>query len=91
MSCRIERLLIGKDEIVLRVSGRIHAEHVGMLQQMAERETRSVAIDLHEVDLVGRDSVKLLAAIEAKGNELRNCPTYIREWIARERGSNGAV
>jgi hypothetical protein len=29
--------------------------------------------------------VKLLALSKANGTELRNCPPYIREWVARER------
>jgi len=32
----------------------------------------------------------LLAVSEANGTELRNCPAYIREWVARERGGTGA-
>jgi hypothetical protein len=30
--------------------------------------------------------VRLLAVSESNGFELRNCPAYIREWVARERG-----
>jgi hypothetical protein len=25
------------------------------------------------------------------GTQLRNCPAYIREWIAREQGGNGTT
>lgn len=85
MSCRIERLLCGQHETTLRVSGRIHAEQVGILKEMAEREASKVAIDLREVSLADRESVRLLAVLEENGIELRNCPAYIREWVARER------
>jgi anti-anti-sigma regulatory factor len=85
MSCRIDRLLGGKHEIILHVSGRIHAEQVDMLKELAEREEGRVVIDLREVCLVDRDSVRLLAAIQEKGIELRNPPAYIREWVSRER------
>ena len=44
-----------------------------------------MAIDLKGVLLVAREVVKLLAFSEANGIELRNCPAYIREWVARER------
>ena len=44
-----------------------------------------VALDLTEVELVDRDAVMLLSLSEAQGMELRNCPTYIREWVTRER------
>lgn len=85
MSCRIDRLPGRNHETILRVSGRIHAEHVDILKQLAAREEGTVAIDLGEVGLVDGDSVRLLAAIESNGIELRNCPAYIREWVARER------
>ena len=48
-------------------------------------ESRVVAIELAEVELVDRDAVKLLALNEANGIELRHCPAYIREWVTRER------
>src|SRR5260370_25554490 len=85
MSCRIER--IGSEEacVVLFVSGRIHGEHVDTLRELVGREKGGVAIDLEEVNLVDREAVRLLAIGEANGIELRNCPAYIREWVARER------
>lgn len=71
--------------MVLRVSGRIHAEHVDTLRELVGREKNQVAIDLKEVILVDRDVVTFLAFSEAGGIELRNCAAYIREWVARER------
>jgi hypothetical protein len=35
--------------------------------------------------LVDRDVVTFLAACERKGVELRNCPTFLQEWIAKEQ------
>lgn len=89
MSCRIERLVSGEDCVVLRVSGWIQAEHVEMIRGLLGQEKGRVAIDLKEVVLVAREAVELLALSEAKGTELRNCPSYIREWIARERTCTG--
>jgi hypothetical protein len=43
------------------------------------------AIDLKDVLLVDRETVKVLALSESNGAELRNCPAYIREWVTRER------
>jgi hypothetical protein len=45
-----------------------------------------MALDLEEVKLVDREAVRFLAACEARGIQLRNCPSYIREWI--ETGSD---
>ena len=89
MSCRIERLVSGEDCVVLRVSGRIEAEDVNMLRDLLGREKGRVAIDLKDVVLVAREAVEFLALSEARGVELRDCPSYIREWVARERSRTG--
>jgi hypothetical protein len=85
MSCRIDRVLAGQAGVVLRISGRIAAHDVDMLRDVLEQETGTVAVDLTHLLLVDRDAVKLLAAAEANGVELRNCAAYIREWVSRER------
>ena len=90
MSCRIERLVGGEDFVVLRVSGRIDAEDVHTLRELLGRQKGGVAIDLKEVILVDREGVTLLALSEANGIELRNCPAYLREWVAREKTRNRA-
>jgi len=90
MSCRIDRIVSGEDLVVLRVSGRIRGEHVDTLRELLGREKGGVAIDLKEVILVDREAVRLLALSEANGIELRNCPAYVREWVARERNGTGA-
>ena len=89
MSFRIERLVGGEDLAVFRVSGRIDGEHVDTLRELVGRETARVAIDLKEVILVNREAVRFFALSETNGIELRNCPAYVREWVARERTRNG--
>jgi hypothetical protein len=88
MSCRIDRVVSGEDLVVFRVSGRITAQELGMLQDLLRQESGAVAIDLKEVLLVDREAVKLLAFSEFNGLELRNCPAYIREWVTRERAQS---
>ena len=61
-------------------------DDLGILRAALE-ESQVVALDLVELELVDRDAVSLLASIEANSIELRHCPAYIREWIARERNS----
>jgi hypothetical protein len=85
MTCRIERLASGENWVILCVTGRIEAEHVDMIRDLLARENGRVAIDLKEVVLVAREAVDLLALSEANGIELRNCSSYIREWIDRAR------
>ena len=87
MSCKIERLLESNNSVVLRVIGGIQGTHVDTLKEVLGREKETVALDLQEVNLVDRQAVKLLAASEAGGVELRNCPSYLREGVSRTRHS----
>jgi len=84
MACRIDRLQVERDLVVLRVSGRIEQNDVEILRAAIDQERGAIAIDLAEVCLVDRSAVTLLALNEARGVTLRNCPPYIREWISRE-------
>ncbi|HEY0468064.1 MAG TPA: hypothetical protein VGC79_27885 [Polyangiaceae bacterium] len=72
---------------VLCISGRIAAEDLQAIRSVLEPPL-VVAIELADVDLVDREAVKFLARAEDEGIELRNCPTYIREWITKERVSS---
>jgi len=45
-----------------------------------------LVLDLNEVTLAGRETVRFLARREAGGVKLENCPPYIRDWIDRENG-----
>jgi hypothetical protein len=84
MTYRIERVVTAEDYVILRISGRITGEDLNVLRASLDEE-RKAAIDLKDILLVDREVVKLLALCESNGNELRNCPLYIREWITRER------
>ena len=86
MTLRIQRAEDG-DKVVFNLSGRMKAEHVSEMQRLCEIEEKdqSLVLDLKELTLVDRDAVRFLARSEDGGAKLRNCPPYIREWIARER------
>ena len=73
-------------DVVLTLSGRLEADSVSELSALlaAEPVGRRVVLDLKDVVLVDRDSVRFLRARERNGVAFRNCPPYIREWIARE-------
>ena len=85
MTYRIDRLSI-EQEVVLRISGRIAGGDLVVLRTALD-DSRVVAIELAEVELVDRAAVEFLALTEANGIALRNCPAYIREWITREQRS----
>jgi hypothetical protein len=65
------------------LSGRIEEQHVDGLQELfgTEGVIADISFDLEEVRLVDREAVRFLANCEARGIRLRNCPSYIREWI----------
>jgi anti-anti-sigma regulatory factor len=85
MTCKIERLESGGSKVVLRVCGRIQVEHAGTIEELIGEECHGVILDLTEVMLVDRDVVTFLAACERKGVELKNCPAFLQEWIAKEQ------
>jgi hypothetical protein len=85
VGCRIDRLPMGEELVVLCISGRLTAQDGGVLWDLLAQESGPVAIDLKGVLLVDREIVRLLALTEANGVELRNCPAFIAEWIRRER------
>jgi hypothetical protein len=73
------------------LSGRIEEEDLSELQKLLGMEkgansAAAVVLDLADVRLVYREAVKFLATCEAGGIELRNCPSYVREWIEKGRG-----
>jgi len=89
---KIQKLTDG-DCVVLSISGRIQAEELVELQQVVSSEEtprQKVALDLQGVKLVDQQVVAFLACCEASGTQLRNCPPYIREWIARETVAPGS-
>ena len=81
--------------VVLSISGRVGGEELLELQKAVTSEDaadQKVDLDLEELRLVDQQVVTYLACCEAGGTRLRNCPSYIREWIDREkagRSSNG--
>jgi len=73
-------------EVVFTVSGRLEADNVTELSALlaAESADRGLVLDLKDLVLVDRDIVRFLRACEGNGIALRNCPPYIRSWIARD-------
>jgi anti-anti-sigma regulatory factor len=71
--------------LIVRLSGRIQAEHLQLLRAQIESCTQKTILNLQEVTLVDRAAVRFLAHCELNGIELRNCSLYIREWILREK------
>ena len=81
---RIETLL-GKTSTVLKLSGRIQEENLSELQTEIERCADSPKLDLKDVNLLDRRSVRFLIRCESQGIQLVNCPLFIQAWITCER------
>ena len=84
MVLKIEKGLEGR-VLVLRLSGRLQSEHVEQVESEMKGSSYKVALDLKNLKLVDLESVRFLGVCEANGTELRNCSTYIRDWILREK------
>jgi ABC-type transporter Mla MlaB component len=79
-----------QDQIVLSLSGRLEGEHLNELQSVISLESadQKLVLDLRDIRLVDQDAVSFLDKCEAGGAILRNCPTYIRNWIAQYRSKD---
>jgi hypothetical protein len=81
---RIQRTANG--DVVFTVSGRLEADILGELSALlaAEPAGRALVLDLKDLVLVDRDAVRFLRRCASDSIVLRNCPPYIRAWMARE-------
>jgi hypothetical protein len=72
---------------IFALSGRIEEEQVSELEELLADEAgvAKITLDLEEVRLVDRGVVRFLAACEARGIRLKNCPSYVRQWIETGR------
>jgi hypothetical protein len=73
--------------VVFTVSGQLDTENVNELRLLidAEPDGAVMVLDLTDLVLADRDAVCYLRACESGDRiALRNCPTYIREWMATE-------
>ena len=78
---KIERTANG--EVVFKLTGRMGSENIIELENLinAEASGRRVVLDLKNLRLVDQEVVSFLRGCEADSIQLKNCPTYIREWI----------
>ena len=74
-------------EVVFTLSGRMDEEDIAELETLlrSDRNGRSIALDLKDITLAGRDAISFLGRCEADGITLKNCAGYVREWITRDR------
>jgi len=76
--------------VVFTVSGQLNAQNVNELCELIDREPAGavVMLDLADLVLADRDAVRCLRDRETGERILlRNCPAYIRIWMATEENS----
>jgi len=72
---------------VLMISGRLDAENVSELCQLidAEPDGAVVVLDFTDLVLADRDAIRDLRDCETANRiVLRNCPAYVRVWMAAD-------
>jgi anti-anti-sigma regulatory factor len=84
---RIERDWDG-ETIIIRLIGRIQAEHLDELKTRVSGNGPKLIVDLEDVTLVDVQVVRFFGVCQQGGIELRNCPPYIREWMLHECSEN---
>ena len=84
---KLERLTEG-NTTVLRLVGRINAQHLDELSKLIAEARHGVKLDLAEVTLVDVEAIRFFCNQEREGVQIANCSRYVREWIQRERASN---
>jgi hypothetical protein len=75
--------------LVFKISGQLHADNVSELCQVVDAAPADgvLVLDLTDLVLADRDAVRFLRQYEARGRVvLRNCPAYVRTWMASEHG-----
>jgi ABC-type transporter Mla MlaB component len=74
-------------EVVFTLSGQMDQETIGELETQISSQAcgRPVVLNLKDLTLVDEDAVIFLERCESNSITLENCPSYIREWINRQR------
>jgi hypothetical protein len=69
----------------LRLIGRIQSDCIASIRSTMNDGCTHKILDLSEVTLVDVAVVRFLISCENEAIELVQCPSYVREWIVRER------
>ena len=71
---------------IFRLSGRMRFDALLELKGHLDEVKAKPVLDLKEVTHVDLEAVHFLGRCKQRGIELRNCASYVREWIRREQG-----
>jgi hypothetical protein len=87
MTFRIETAARGRFSVFI-LSGRLETQAIAELRRFFELQTgcRNIVLDLKDVGVIDREVMRFFLRCEADGVKLENCPSYVREWMEREKG-----
>ena len=86
MTFRIETAARGSFTVFI-LSGRLETQVIAELSRLFELQTeRDIVLDLKDVGVIDREVMGFFLRCEADGVKLENCPSYLREWMEREKG-----
>jgi hypothetical protein len=85
MTFRIETVTRGQVRVFI-LSGRVEKPAIAELRRLLELQADSeMVLDLKHVGVIDRDVMRFFMHCEEHGVKLENCPSYIREWMDREK------
>ena len=70
----------------IRLIGRMQVEHLSDLQALITESGPGTVLDLQELTLVDVEAVRFLGNCRNNRVSLLHCSTYIRDWIAKDKG-----
>jgi hypothetical protein len=86
MTFRIETAVRGRSTVFI-LSGRLGTQVIAELSRLIELPTeRDIVLDLKDVGVIDREVMRFFLRCGADGVKLENCPSYLREWMEREKG-----
>jgi hypothetical protein len=85
MTFRIEAAARGRFTVFI-LSGRLERQAIAELRRLFEFKTDGDTIlDLKDVGIIDREVMRFFLRCEADGVNFENRPSYIREWMEREK------
>jgi len=71
---------------VFILSGRLETQVIAELSRLIELLTeRDIVLDMKDVGVIDREVMRFFLRCEAVGVKLENCPSYLREWMKKEK------
>ncbi|HSY99476.1 MAG TPA: hypothetical protein VK788_08270 [Terriglobales bacterium] len=84
MTLKIE-IVAGDRATVVRLIGRLQAEHLGILTKQIQSYSGAITLDLTELELVSLEGVRFLNSCQNQGIAVINASPYVTGWMKRER------